>query len=109
MKMRALRVIWSSDEATAQDIVSTIKRDKAQVARLVEDLCEQNLVERRMNPNDKRSKLLRLTDCGRDIFNKVEQIEQSFANELIEGIPKEELEVFFGVADKLSENMKSMN
>ena len=44
LKMRILRVIWSADDVTAQDITLVLKRDKAQVARIVEDLVKQNLV-----------------------------------------------------------------
>ena len=109
LKMRMLRTIWSSNKVSAQDIAQVVKRDKAQVARLVEDLCEQELVHRKVDPNDRRSKLLYLTERGEQIFSSVEEVEKAFSSQLIKGIRKSDLGVFFAVADAISENLKSMN
>ena len=108
LKMRILRVVWSADDVTAQDVVQILKRDKAQVARLVEDLTSQDLIRREVNPNDRRSKILRLTEGGEKIFRSVEAIESDFANELVKGINDSELKTFFNVADQISENLKAL-
>ena len=108
MQMRALRTIWSSDDVTSQHIVGTLKRDKAQVTRLVNELVAQNLVYREPNPEDKRSKLLRLTEEGNDIFRRIENIETAVLDKMVKDIDKEELETFFNVADQLSENMRQI-
>ena len=110
LKMRILRVIWSAstNNVSAQDIVKTVKRDKAQVARIIEDLCAQGLVRREVDPSDRRSKILFLTDQGAAIFASVEEIEATFAAALTRGIDRSDLAAFFRVADKISENLKEM-
>ncbi len=108
MQMRALRAIWRIDNATSQDIVSTLKRDKAQVTRLVHELCEKGLVVRVPNPDDKRSKLLQLTDAGSHIFKQIEAIEKAAIAEMAKDIAPEDLQTFFDVADQLAENMRLM-
>ena len=108
MHMRALRAIWSADNVTSQHIVSILKRDKAQVTRLVNELVELNLVYREQNPNDKRSKLLKLTKEGANIFRQIEDIEKDVVKDMLKGIETEDLETFFNVADQISENIRLM-
>ncbi|WP_420628887.1 MarR family winged helix-turn-helix transcriptional regulator [Candidatus Leptofilum sp.] len=108
MQMRALRAIWSADAVTSQHIVGTLKRDKAQVTRLVNELVARNLVYREPNPEDKRSKLLKLTDEGGAIFRQIEDIEKVVFDEMVQGIDEADLETFFRVADQLSENMRQI-
>ena len=108
LQMRILRVIWSESNVTAQDVVQVLKRDKAQIARIIEDLTSQALISRDTNPADRRSKLLRLTDDGEKIFRTVEDLEKTFSLDLVRGIQKSELSVFFKVADQITENLKSM-
>ena len=108
MQLRTLRAIWNADDVTAQHIVSTLKRDKAQVTRLLNELVARKLVYRLPNPNDKRSKLLKLTDEGNQIFRQIEEIEKVVFEEMVEGISDEDLQIFFKVADQLTENMRKM-
>lgn len=108
MQMRTLRIIWSADNVTSQYIVSALKRDKAQVTRLVNELVARNLVYREPNPEDKRSKILKLTDEGNQIFQQIEDIEKGVFDEMVKGINAEDLQTFFRVADQLTKNMRQM-
>ena len=108
MQMRALRAIWSTDDMTSQYIASTLKRDKAQVTRLVNELVEQGLVEREPNPEDMRSKLLRLTEAGNHIFRQIEEVQREVYSEMVNGIDESDLQTFFKVSDQLSENIRQM-
>lgn len=108
LQMRALRTIWSADDVTSQHIAMRLKRDKAQITRLVNELCARNLVYREPNPKDNRSKILKLTDEGHQIFHQIENVEEGVFNKMIKGIDEEDLQTFFRVADKLSENMQQM-
>lgn len=108
MQMRALRAIWSSHDVTSQYIASTLKRDKAQVTRLINELVEQGLVEREPNPEDMRSKLLRLTEAGNHIFRQIEEVQQEVYSEMVKGIDESDLQTFFKVSDQLSENIRQM-
>ena len=108
LKMRILRVIWSADDVTAQDITQVLKRDKGQIARVIEDLTAQDLVRRETNPADRRSKLLRLSEKGEEIFRTVEKVEEGFASALIKGIDRTDLGTFYKVADAITENIKAI-
>lgn len=108
LQLRAMRQIWSSDETTLLDISKTLKKDKSQVKRLIDELCSSGLVYREPHPKDKRSKILKLTDKGNEFFTLIESIEAKFSKQLISGIPKEELDTFFKVSDQLSKNLQQI-
>ena len=108
-QLRAMRQIWKSKESTLIELSKTLKRDKGQVTRLIDELCTLSMVERIPNPNDGRSKLLRLTDKGLQFFENIEAIEAKFSKQLTKGISKEHLEIFFQVSDHLSDNLRELD
>ena len=107
-QLRTMRLIWASENVTMMEIADTLKRNKAQVVRLVDELCKAGMVVRRPNPNDGRSKILSLTEQGAGFFHKIEAIEDRFASKLTDGIADEDLQAFFRVADQLSANLKAL-
>ena len=108
-QFRALRLIWSQKQATLMEIAKTLRRDKSQVTRLIDDLCDAGYVERVPNEADRRSKLLLLTEKGQEMFASVEAIEAKFAEKLVEGIDRADLETYFAVSDRLIENLKEID
>ncbi|TDF38229.1 MarR family transcriptional regulator [Alteromonadaceae bacterium M269] len=108
LQLRAMRQIWTNNNSTLLDLAKTLKRDKGQVTRLVGELCDMQLVERIPNPNDGRSKLLSLTKKGHEFFTSIEKIEEEFSERLKVGISQEDLDTFFAVSDKLSENLREL-
>lgn len=108
-QLRAMRLIWSQENTTLVDLSKTLKRDKGQVTRIIDELVKAGMVKREPNPADKRSKLLKLTEKGYGTFEAIEQVEADFSDELIKGIKKEHLDIFFFVSDQLSKNMKDIN
>ncbi|WDE05839.1 MarR family transcriptional regulator [Thalassomonas viridans] len=106
LQLRAMRQIWNSGECTLLEISKTLKRDKSQITRLIDELCATDMVKREPNPKDKRSKLLKLTAKGYEFFETIEKIEAEFSAQLIEGIPQEDLDTFFAVSERLSYNLR---
>ncbi len=107
-QLRTMRLIWSRDQVTLVDIANTLKRDKGQVVRLLDELCRAGMVSRQPNPNDGRSKLLKLTEKGHRLFEKIEMIESQFSGQLTNGISTKDLQTFFDVSDRLSENLRQI-
>jgi len=107
-QLRTMRLIWASENVTLVEIADTLKRNKAQVVRLVDELCNAGMVVRKPNPKDGRSKILSLTPQGTHFFDTIEGIEAKFSDQLTNGISPEDLETFFSVADQLSANLKKI-
>jgi len=106
LQLRAMRQIWHSDGTTLLDIAKVLRKDKSQIKRLIDELCEMELVKREPHPRDKRSKILMLTQKGHKFFAAIEEVEASFSEKLIEGIPKQDLDTFYKVSDLLSSNLQ---
>lgn len=108
-QLRTMRLIWSKSECTLVDVSRTLKRDKGQVARIIDGLEKAGMVSREPNPNDGRSKLLKLTHQGHNFFDSIEAIEADFSKDLRQGLSAEDLKTFFRVSDQISENIRSID
>ena len=107
-QLRAMREIWRRDGCTLADIGKTLKRDKGQVSRIVDELSNAGMVLRKPNPDDGRSKILKISAKGRKFFEMVESIEAEFSRQLTKGISAADLKTFFLVSDHLSENLRDL-
>jgi len=108
IEMRTMRYIWGNRNATSQGVAQLLKRDKAQVSRVIKHLMTIGMVERRPNPEDGRSKLLELTTKGDEIFNRIEKIEQPIRQKLLLDVEGHDLEVFERVCANISKNISNM-
>ena len=104
-----MREIWHLGECTPNTLCGTLKRDKGQVSRIIDELCKADMVVRKPNPDDGRSKLVTLTDAGHEVFEYVDSIEQQFASQLTQGISTADLTTFFSVSDRLAANLQQID
>jgi MarR family transcriptional regulator for hemolysin len=59
--------------------------------RTLNDLEEESLIERRINPADKRSRLVTITERGLAVFREVKAVLDPARAALLDGFPDEEL------------------
>lgn len=64
--------LWKTDGLRQQDLADKTLKDKASLTCLVDNLSKRNLVARYEDPNDRRSKLIFLTDEGKELGKKIE-------------------------------------
>lgn len=67
------------------------------IVRLIDLLEAEGLVERREDPTDRRAKMLSLTPAGETMARQVEQIVGRLRNEILRGIPNDQLVTAFEV------------
>jgi DNA-binding MarR family transcriptional regulator len=77
---------------------ATIDAPAATVA--VNDLEARGLVVRRTNPDNRRCKLVSLTDAGRDVVAAIEEVDDP-APDVMAGLPDEDLEALRDVLTRL--------
>ena len=63
------------------------------LVRILDQLCAAGLVERRDDPNDKRARMLHLSDEGRALASVIETALNAFRAKLLAQVGDEELEV----------------
>jgi len=105
MHLRVLKVIAKHECCTAIDIAGFFKRDKAQITRLVKQLIELDFVEKKPNPEDKRSQLLLLTAQGKILQESLSVFSEEMQKQITLGISPEDLAVFVRVAEKMTKNL----
>jgi MarR family transcriptional regulator, transcriptional regulator for hemolysin len=55
------------------------------LTRLVDRLCQNGMVERRPDPNDRRAKRLHLTPLARPLMDRLAELGQDMMGEVLEG------------------------
>jgi len=81
-----LAILWHQDGVSQQVLADATGRDKPSITRLLDNLQRLGYLERKADPNDRRSNLICLTRKGRNAESKVKAtVETAFAK-LMEGI-----------------------
>ncbi|UJF18382.1 MarR family winged helix-turn-helix transcriptional regulator [Vibrio sp. SS-MA-C1-2] len=107
MHVRVLKVINHLPNCTAIDISHRLNRDKGQVTRLLNTLIEQDLISKQPNPNDKRSQCLIIEQQGKQILEKIKNLDQTVLKQTTTDISEQELEVFIRTLNKMNDNLSS--
>lgn len=105
MHVRVIKIISKKSPCTAMDVVSVLNRDKAQVTRLIKTLLEEGFIEKRPNPEDKRSQCLLTTEKGNAILAKIKTIDDEIFRKMTNEVSNEELIIFQIIAKKLANNL----
>lgn len=106
MQARVLMIIHKQENCTANDIVKTIKRDKAQITRLISSLINQGLLRKEPNPDDLRSQLLVFTTQGEKVKDLVLAQVESIQKKVTKGLTKQEVDQFEIIAAKMIKNLQ---
>ena len=99
-----LKIIDSDASIIQQDIARQLKKDKSIVVRQLDNLMEKEYVVRVSNSSDKRKKNLVLTSDGKEIMNRISQLNFKISHKLIEGVSETDYNSFLFVLDKICEN-----
>ena len=88
-----------------KEIAMRVKRDPSTVTTLVNKLVNMGYAEFEKNPEDLRSKHVRLTDKGRDLYNEFQEISLNLTDTLLEGISDDEIDSFIKTMEKMNANI----
>ena len=99
----------SNGEVYQRDLENVLNLRRATVSGVLQTMEKNGLVERIIASGDARTKKIILNSKAQKLFLEREK-EMGIIEEIItEGIPKEELEVFSNVLDKMKNNIKRVN
>lgn len=86
----AFWVIAKNDgQLTQKDLSEILNADKVIIVRIVDYLSEKQFIERKENPEDRRSHLLAITSTGAAYVNDVENALSETDDELLNALPEE--------------------
>ena len=99
--------LWDEGVLTQQQIADYLLKDKNSVVKLVDGLEDRNLVRRASNPKDRRQNLIEVTEYAMGIKDKVTKVAMDAVDKIINGITKDDMQIFIRVLSKMAENMNN--
>ena len=87
-----------------QDLVDIMGKDKSVILRMVDVMEGDGLLKRVVDVHDRRRNNLELTVKGFLLLDKIFEIEDQVSKELLQGISKEDLDIFYSVVNRIQQN-----
>jgi DNA-binding MarR family transcriptional regulator len=101
--------LWDEGVLSQQQIADIIIKDKNSVTKLIDALEKKGLVQRRTDELDRRLNKIHLTEEALNIKDVITEIAIESTNTIFRNIPREDLEKFVTVLNKMSQNIYSLN
>jgi len=95
------------NESMNQDALSdSLSLDKGTIAKALVKLEGKGFVEREVNEDNRREKIVSLTEYGKEEVGKVFGVSEKWKQEVLEGISEQDQEVFFRTLLSVSQKAK---
>ena len=96
------------DYDRAADLVERRGMTKSHVSLSVGTLEHRGLLRRRREASDRRQLHLQLTEAGWEIARCGQEVQKQFFSAAFQGITRQELEDWYGILQRMWENMQTM-
>lgn len=100
--------LWNQGEMTQQSIAYIIQKDKNSVTQFIDNLEKKGLVQRVVDTADRRVNNIKLSKAGLAMKDNTKKVAIAAVNDILEGIPEEELKDFVKVLNKACENIEKL-
>lgn len=91
-----------------QCICNNLAIDKTAMVKVIDYLMKNDMVERDVNPKDRREHFIKLTKKGQKQTEEVVKAFKAIDSKIFSTVSKEEQEIFMKVLTKLSSNLKEL-
>ena len=107
---RILFVLWKKDNLTISEISEKISLAKNTVSVVINGMVNKGIVERNINPQNRRQSLVSLTEYSKSLHEKYEMVSQQMNLLFYEGFSKDEQEQFENYLARILETLiKNLN
>ena len=103
---KMLMLLGKYEGIKQQELAKIVQKDKPTITKMIDNLEKNDLVERRMDPDDRRNRLIYLTDNGKAIRKKVVPIVQKTLDAATSEISEDEFDNLIKSLTKLRENIQ---
>jgi DNA-binding MarR family transcriptional regulator len=97
-----LRAIDCPEPLSQGDIAIRMRIDRTTMVALIDDLEHKGLAQRRQDPADRRKNVVELTDAGRDILRRANQVAAEAEQTFLSPLPAEDRERFMAALRTLT-------
>ncbi len=99
-----IKSILEKPKITQQDLAKNVFKDNASVTRIIELLVKSNYLKREVDSNDRRKSVLTVTQEGKDIIEKVQNLVLNNRKVALEGVSKQQLDIMNIALQKIITN-----
>ncbi len=107
---RILFVLWKTDHMTISEISGKTSLARNTVSIVVDGMVHKGIVERRINPANRRQTIISLTEYAKSLQEQYEQVSQRMNTLFYEGFSEEEQRQFeqylARILDTLTKNLR---
>ena len=101
--------LWNQGEMTQQTIAYIIQKDKNSVTQFIDNLEKKGLVQRVVDSADRRVNNIKLSKTGLAMKENTKRVAIAAINDILEGIPEEDLKTFVKVLNRACDNIEKHN
>ena len=94
---------------TQRELAELMSIENPTLVRLLDNLEEQSLIERRPCEKDRRARRLHLTDKGEEFMAQLDRRAEGLRDQLLDGISDDELDTCLRVFDRVLANAEEVN
>ncbi|MFC3158702.1 DNA-binding transcriptional regulator, MarR family [Chryseobacterium arachidis] len=99
-----IKAVLENPDITQNEIGDLVFKDNASVTRIIELLVKSEYIIRTPHPDDRRKTHLEVTESGKEIIQKVQDLVENNRKTALENVTKEELEIMNTALLKISQN-----
>lgn len=100
-------IINRGKNVNGKDLEKFLGVSKVAISNALLSMETNGIIERKQSELDRRNKDIKLTDRSMDIFYQMFDLFNELEKEMISGIDKNDLRIFYNVLDKISNNLRS--
>ena len=104
---RALVYVSRNEGIRQVDLADLLEVQPMTLARLLDQLAEAGLVERRTNPSDRRAYQIHLTPAATPHLAAIDQVVATIREEAARGLTPEELDALVGGLRRMRDNLST--
>lgn len=102
---RILFVLWKKDNLTISDISKETSLAKNTVSIVVDGMVRKGILERNINPMNRRQTIVSLTEYAKSIEEKYESVSQQMNTLFYRGFSQKEREEFEGYLERIVDTL----
>lgn len=100
-----LRVLWEGDGISQSTLAELAFITESSTAQVINEMVRLKLIERRIDPSDKRKRNIYLLPAAVEIKDEILTMTAGFLKRAVVGISQGELDTYKFVAEKLRQNV----
>jgi len=86
---------------SADAVCQRTKIEKSVVSRATSRLLKRHLIDRKIDEEDKRRSILKLSETGLTVYDEVMPVAKDYEDRLIANLSRQEFKIFNKIIDKL--------